>query len=198
MKAVKQGSVPDVAPEPGEAPARETAPQLRAAVEEITQALDDRVPKDSESWWQYFFVLVEVGSEAVRALVLDVRAVEAQGGMLTRDGSRRRTPGGVFFKLAYDRLGRRGVCRVRRRAEHRVQMAGSEQPRPSPLAVEAPAVAETRREFPTAPAGSTAPTPALATAQAAAPAPAPAPPKSARRQELPAVEVIVRRRSSSS
>jgi len=31
--------------------------------------------------------------------------MEEHGGMMTSDGSRRRTPGGIFFKLAY-RIGR--------------------------------------------------------------------------------------------
>src|SRR3712207_4076949 len=40
-----------------------------------------------------------LGPEKALALCEKALAVEQQGGMLTQDGSRRRTPGGVFFYL---------------------------------------------------------------------------------------------------
>ena len=41
-----------------------------------------------------------LGEERTRELVRHAKVVEEQGGMLVPDGSRRRTLGGVFFKLA--------------------------------------------------------------------------------------------------
>ena len=43
-----------------------------------------------------------LGEERTRQLVRHAKVVEEQGGMLLPDGSRRRTLGGVFFKLAKD------------------------------------------------------------------------------------------------
>ena len=43
-----------------------------------------------------------LGTERALALVEHAVQIEAQGGMLVPDGSRRRTLGGVFFKLVRD------------------------------------------------------------------------------------------------
>ena len=43
------------------------------------------------------------GPERTVAVLTDTLQCEAQGGMLTKDGSRRRTPGGVFFQLVKER-----------------------------------------------------------------------------------------------
>jgi hypothetical protein len=43
-------------------------------------------------------VLAVLGAERVQALFQKTLAIEAQGGLTVQDGSRRRTPGGVFFK----------------------------------------------------------------------------------------------------
>jgi hypothetical protein len=51
-----------------------------------------------------------LGEERVRAFVAEALAVEARGGLLLPDGSRRRTLGGVFFHLV-----RQGVSRDERR-----------------------------------------------------------------------------------
>ena len=45
-----------------------------------------------------------VGKERTLAFLAQTEEVEANGGMLLPDGSRRRTKGGVFFRLAKDRL----------------------------------------------------------------------------------------------
>lgn len=44
------------------------------------------------------------GTEFADGLLADTQRIEELGGMLTLDGERRRTIGGVFFKLAKDRL----------------------------------------------------------------------------------------------
>ena len=55
--------------------------------------------------------LATLGEERVRGFVAEALAVEARGGLLLPDGSRRRTLGGVFFHLV-----RQGVTRDERRA----------------------------------------------------------------------------------
>ena len=44
-------------------------------------------------------VLRTMGPERCAAILADTLACEASGGMRTKDGTRRRTPGGVFFQL---------------------------------------------------------------------------------------------------
>ena len=51
-------------------------------------------------------VLQILGPERVQALVEETLQVEASGGMMTNDGKRRRTIGGVFFKQVRDKTTR--------------------------------------------------------------------------------------------
>jgi PHAX RNA-binding domain-containing protein len=44
-------------------------------------------------------IVQTLGSERALQLLEQARTVEAQGGLPVVDGSRRRTPGGVFFRL---------------------------------------------------------------------------------------------------
>ncbi len=45
-----------------------------------------------------------LGADGAQALLAEALEVEAQGGLMTSDQKRRRTPGGVFFHLARQRL----------------------------------------------------------------------------------------------
>jgi hypothetical protein len=49
-------------------------------------------------------VVERLGADTARAFLTETQQVEAQGGMLLPDGSRRRTPGGVFFYLVRSRI----------------------------------------------------------------------------------------------
>src|SRR3712207_240278 len=49
-------------------------------------------------------ILQTIGSERTQAFVDHALAVEASGGMLVPDGSRKRTRGGVFFRLVRDQV----------------------------------------------------------------------------------------------
>ena len=84
---------------------RGTVRQTPAVVDEIMRGLGDPALRTSQTWWHYFFVVAALGAKVARRVARDVPAVEAQGGMTTQDGRRRRTPGGVFFALAKERLG---------------------------------------------------------------------------------------------
>jgi hypothetical protein len=44
------------------------------------------------------------GPEFANSLVEEIEEIEAAGGMMLEDGSRKRTPGGIFFKLTKDRI----------------------------------------------------------------------------------------------
>lgn len=49
-------------------------------------------------------ILERMGSEFVQTVLADTLRLEAEGGMLTEDQQRRRTPGGVFFYLVRGRV----------------------------------------------------------------------------------------------
>ncbi len=171
----------------------------RAVAEEIIQALGDDVAAESRAWWQYLYVVAELGDDCVRQLVREVATVEAAGGMTTQDGSRRRTPGGVFFALAYDRLGPKRTRSVRWRADRRFQEGMLQRfiklltlVLPARAEPPAPVTQENARER----SRERSPTPAKpARRQEAEPeASAKAAAKPARRQEPEPVEVLVVRR----
>lgn len=70
-------------------------------VETIATALGETDPHAREKIHNSVTIL---GVEAAQALLEEVLAIEAAGGMLTADGSRRRTPGGVYHSLLKRRL----------------------------------------------------------------------------------------------
>src|SRR5918912_839610 len=79
-------------------------------------------------------VLRTLGQDRCAALLADTLACEANGGMLTKDGTRRRTPGGVFFQLVKERA----TPKERRRLF----------PRPAPQTPRAPAQAQAQPQAP--------------------------------------------------
>ena len=80
-------------------------------------------------------VLRMLGQDRCRAIVADTLQCEAHGGMLRRDGTHRRTPGGVFFHLVKKRV----TTHERRRLF----------PRPAPQRHRAPALSQGQPQAPT-------------------------------------------------
>src|SRR5689334_19668491 len=68
---------------------------------EIAAALDET---NNMSLYQLRQVIAALGDDTARELLADVLQTEMNGGMLTNDKSRRRTPGGVYFFLAKSKL----------------------------------------------------------------------------------------------
>ncbi len=73
--------------------------EQRQAALRIADALGERVTGPRA---QVGRVVQVLGIERAEALYEQALEVEAAGGMMLPDGSRRRTPGGVFFKLVRD------------------------------------------------------------------------------------------------
>jgi len=71
------------------------------AVDEIATALGETEPRSRATVERSVAVL---GIDAAQALRHEVEALEAQGGMLTADGARRRTPGGVYMFILKQRM----------------------------------------------------------------------------------------------
>ena|SRR6516225_5278311 len=75
-------------------------------------------------------VLRTLGQDRCAAILADTLTCEANGGMLTKDGTRRRTPGGVFFQLVRERLTpqeRRRLFPIRHRSAARGSHSASPQ-----------------------------------------------------------------------
>ena len=71
-------------------------------------------------------VLKTLGQERCAAILVDTLTIESNGGMLTRAGDRRRTPGGVFLHLVKDRCS--GKERYRLFAPMPVKQPGQKAP----------------------------------------------------------------------
>ncbi len=81
-----------------------------------------------------------LGAEAALAFLQETLEVEASGGMMLRDGSRRRTPGGAFFYLVKGRISRQERAAI---WPHLAQPSGKKKQKAEPPAWEeilAPAV----------------------------------------------------------
>ncbi len=75
-----------------------------------------------------------LGEETARDVLRQTLEVEAQGGMLITDGSRRRTPGGVYFHLLKQRIGQKEFFKIfaHSKPQRRPQAAQSGQPAQAP------------------------------------------------------------------
>jgi len=76
-------------------------------------------------------VLVVLGADRTAHVLQDTLAYEATGGMLTHDGTRRRTPGGTFFQLLRKHL----TARQRYRLFHEGAAPALTQPHAQPQAL---------------------------------------------------------------
>ena len=67
----------------------------------LADAIADRLGEtQSRQRSQIHLIVKRCGEDFARDLLAQTLEIEAQGGMMTHDGQRRRTPGGVFFYLA--------------------------------------------------------------------------------------------------
>lgn len=90
------------------------APTPLPAERQAEQILRDLGETGGRAYAQTVAILHALGMDVVREILEEVRNVEAGEGLLTTDGARRRTPGGVFLYVARARL----PSRERRRIFH--------------------------------------------------------------------------------
>jgi hypothetical protein len=80
-----------------------TPPDIEKVTQEIARHLNETMDGPVR---QIRMVVTHMGVEFAREMLRETLAVEATGGMLTADQTRRRTPGGVFFYLAKGKMPR--------------------------------------------------------------------------------------------
>jgi len=105
----------------------------RALVSEIATRLNEI---QAQPRTQIELLLQYKGEAFVRALLEETLEVEAKGGLMTKNGSRRRTIGGVFFYLAAEKIDAKTSKTIFRRAseegdESAAPKAPPEPPKPS-------------------------------------------------------------------
>ncbi len=78
---------------------------IEAAITAIAEMVDETQPA---ALAQIGRIVQHLGIAFAREILAETQRIESQGGMLIQDGSRRRTPGGVFFYLTRQRLHQQG------------------------------------------------------------------------------------------
>jgi PHAX RNA-binding domain len=69
-------------------------------IKDVATTLDEQ---DRSPRIKILKIVLKLGTVEVMSLIRDTLEIEQNGGMLTNDGTHRRTPGGVFFKLCKKR-----------------------------------------------------------------------------------------------
>lgn len=75
-----------------------------AVARDIGRQLDETNPEALE---QIELIVQRLGVEKAQVFLQEALKIEAEGGLLVRDGSRRRTPGGVYFYLVRGKVSRK-------------------------------------------------------------------------------------------
>lgn len=104
------------------------ADDIRRVADQIAAQLGERA---TPPVLQIRRIVKVLGVERARAFAREALAVEAQGGLLVPDGSRRRTPGGVFFHLVKARVKARERWLLFRRPPPRTRPPVSSAARPA-------------------------------------------------------------------
>lgn len=73
----------------------------RVIAREIAKKLGE---SDAKPYAQIARIITLCGEDFAKQVLADTLVIESGEGMMTMDGSRRRTPGGVFFQLARERM----------------------------------------------------------------------------------------------
>ncbi len=92
---------PTTEPTPQPTPSITPTPDIYAIVIEIAAELGET---EAAPKYEIDRIVEHCGEAFARAILAEAKAVEATGGMMTHDGSRRRTLGGIFFYLAHGRM----------------------------------------------------------------------------------------------
>ncbi len=118
------------------------APDTRELIHTIAQQLGETQPGPIQ---QIRRIVQRLGADAALAFLQETQQIEAQGGRLLPDGSRRRTPGGVYFQLVRSRLSdedRAFVFPPRQWGKKGKQGKGPGTPRPAAPQAQEPAPTE--------------------------------------------------------
>jgi hypothetical protein len=75
--------------------------QIRQVARKIALALGER---NKQPQHQIKLIVKVCGPDQAMNWLREVKSMEARGGMLTSDGTQRRSPGGAYFRLVRDRL----------------------------------------------------------------------------------------------
>jgi hypothetical protein len=119
-------------------------------------------------------VVDNLGEQACLTLLAETEKIEKAGGLMRGDGSGRRSPGGVFFFLARQRLPRdvrAAIFNDKKPRDPNAPRSAPQEPKPAKVAASAavPAALPRRRVFEVVPASKPPPPPAYTPPPAAAP-----------------------------
>lgn len=89
---------------------------------------------------QIWRIIRALGRTQAVALLEETERIEADGGMMVLDGSRRRTPGGVFFHLAYTKGKPKPGRELKRPVYNKPGLADGQRQKPQPDAEKKPTV----------------------------------------------------------
>jgi hypothetical protein len=170
--------------------------ERRAIADELAQMLGDPISRTSKAWWQYLGTVNALGPDVLREIAREALRIEEEGGLWTKDKSRRRTPGGIFFSLVQKRIGRKRDSAIHHGAQRSFERDMIERFLKFLAIVIPAAAAETVSASPVdAPEQPSPAAPVVEAAPVAIPLAPATPPSSRRPRALPALpEVIVVRR----
>jgi PHAX RNA-binding domain len=98
------------------------------AANEIADQLNET---EKQARRQIIWIIKDMGLEFAQTVLQETLAIEAQGGMMLPDGSRRRTSGGVFFSLVRDRVPAKIRYQIFRPQKSKARPKASVKPTPS-------------------------------------------------------------------